>query len=398
MDDNIKRIGYKFVNQYYKIKLLKALSPISPLIQDIKKLNTFIDNRTKSQVIMIKLQDWISSTFDELTFLISKPEIVSNFTNFINIYNKYNPNDTNIRKDITTHKFLSMWMILAYPEFIIDLKFNEIDETKRDYKTDLYILTKELLFTLNSIITDLENNNKVENETLRTFNKRMNLYINCFDYFLLINKQEKVNSYIKEWCSLEKSVQLISLSEHYNDNEKEKSIDIINKSKQILEKYMNKFNIDISYNVLKENVNFNIKFENEFKKDYENNLKLELDNKNYDSLRNILLETKDFIKKFTKISEEELNEHIDIDFIIQVIKFEVISHIDIINFGVRVINDICLAGSYFLNQKQLNRWRSTNIIQDTNILISKLLILCLESINEIYEEIIAYKEFISLNS
>ena len=37
-----------------------------------------------------------SSTFDELTFLISKPEIVSNFTNFINIYNKYNPNDTNI--------------------------------------------------------------------------------------------------------------------------------------------------------------------------------------------------------------------------------------------------------------------------------------------------------------
>ena len=57
-----------------------------------------------------------------------------------------------------------------------------------------------------------------------------------------------------------------------------------------------------------------------------------------------------------------------------------------------------MAGSYFINQKQIQEWKKINIIQDTSLLISKLLILCLESINEIYEEIIVYKDFVNLNS
>jgi len=395
MNNNIKKIGYKIISNFYKIKLIKSLILLIP---DIKKLNTFIDNRKNLPVLAIKLQDWLSSTFDELTYFINKKEVINKFTNFINIYNKFYPNSNKIRKELTPQKILSIWIILAYPEFIIDLNYGEIDENKSDYKTDLYILTKELLNIINNIVCKLEDNKEIDNEVLRIFNKKINSFMNCFDYYLLVNKQEKINSYIKEWCTLEKSIQLISTSEYYNINEKEKSMDIINKSKKILERYMNKFNIDISFNILKENVSFNIKFENELKINYENNLRVDLSNNNYNNLRNILTETKDFIRKFTKLDKQELDEHIDIDFIIQIIQYDVISINDIVNFGTRVINDICLAGSIFLNQKQIKEWNKINTIQDKNTLISKLLLLCLESINEIYEEIIAYKEFIKISS
>ena len=395
MNNNIRKIGYKIISNFYKIRLIKT---IILLIPDIKKLNTFIDNRNNLQVLAIKLQDWLSSTFDELTCFINKKEVINNFTNFINIYNKFYPNSNNIRKELTPQKILSIWIILAYPEFIIDLNYGEIDENKRNYKTDLYILTKELLNIINNIVCKLEDNKEIDNEVLRIFNKKINSFMNCFDYYLLVNKQEKINSYIKEWCTLEKSIQLISTSEYYNINEKEKSMDIINKTKKILERYMNKFNIDISFNILKENVSFNIKFENELKINYENNLRVDLSNNNYNNLKNILTETKDFIRKFTKLDKQELDEHIDIDFIVQVIQYDVISINDIVNFGTRVINDICLAGSIFLNQKQIKEWNKINTIQDKNTLISKLLLLCLESINEIYEEIIAYKEFIEISS
>ena len=54
---------------------------------------------------MNKLQDWISSSFDELSYLIKKPEIINNFTNFISNYNKFYHNDKNIRKELTPYCF-----------------------------------------------------------------------------------------------------------------------------------------------------------------------------------------------------------------------------------------------------------------------------------------------------
>ena len=373
------------VKNYYKKKLFNHLQNMQ---HHINKLNYFINMRTQPLPIGIDKPNWINRTFDELSMLLVNKKVLKEVNDFIKIYNKY------YSINITSKKLLSIWLILAFPEFIIDINLEDINVNNQDYKTDLYVLTKEL----HNMLINLNNNY----ETMRKFNKQMNIYNNALDVYLITNKKEKVSNYIKEWLDLEKSVQLINISQKYNNDEKTKSINIIEDSKKLIEKYINKFITvpDDFYTKLKDIVVQKINLENTLKQTMDSMLKEELDGGNYDNLTYILEQIKSFILTFTKISNSDIQEQIDIPYIVQMIKHDVLTVKEINDFGYNLLINICSAGSISLETEQIKEWNK--IIEefktDYKLVISKLLRLSIETISLIIEEIACFKEYLSLVS
>jgi hypothetical protein len=401
---NKNSISSIIVKNYQFKQVIKILFIMK---DNITLLNNFIELRTQPVPLTINKSDWINRNYDILTKFLFNKSLLLQVNNFINQYNKFYKIDENIRGPLTNKKILSIWLILAFPEYIIDTNLDDINTNKNDYKIDLYILTKELHNILMSIIND--NFNK---EIIRKFNKQLNLYINSLDYYLLINKREKLSNYIREWIELEKSIKLIETSNKYDNNEKNQSIFVLTKSKNLIEKYINKFieqssisqseinNINMTelFVKLKDIVVQQINLENNLKITMEIILNEQIENNDYSNLIKILEQIKTFILSFTKISEDNINEILDIDYIVQLIRHDVLTVSEINEFGLNLLNNICSAGSISLNNQQIKEWENiVNEFKDNyKLIIGKLLRLSLESISLIIEEIACFQEYLLL--
>ena len=374
------------VKRYYKKKMFISLQNMQT---NISKLNYFIELRNKKVPLGIDKNDWVNNSFDELSKMLFNKNLLQEVNNFIKTYSKYY-----YLTNITSKKFLSIWLILAFPEFIIDTKLEDINTINQDYKTDLFVITRELHNLLINLSGDSEN--------MRKFNKQMNIYINALDVYLVLNKKEKVSNYIREWLELEKSIQLINISNKYNTDEKTKSILIIENSRKLVEKYINKFITvpDDFYIKLKDVVVQKINLENTLKQKMDNMLKEELEDNNFNNLINILEQIKSFILTFTKITEEQIQEQIDIHYIVQLIEHDVLTIKEIDNFGYNLLSNICSAGSISLQEVQLKEWEKTVVDynSDYKLVIGKLLRLSIETISLIIEEIACFREYLELVS
>ena len=374
------------VKRYYKKKMFISLQNMQT---NINKLNYFIELRNKEVPLGIDKNDWVNNSFDELSKMLFNKNLLQEVNNFIKTYSKYY-----YLANITSKKFLSIWLILAFPEFIIDTKLEDINTINQDYKTDLFVITRELHNLLINLSGDSEN--------MRKFNKQMNIYINALDVYLVLNKKEKVSNYIREWLELEKSIQLINISDKYNTDEKTKSILIIENSRKLVEKYINKFITvpDDFYIKLKDVVVQKINLENTLKQEMDNMLKEELESNNFTNLINILEQIKSFILTFTKITEEQIQEQIDIHYIVQLIEHDVLTIKEIDNFGYNLLSNICSAGSISLQEVQLKEWEKTVVDynSDYKLVIGKLLRLSIETISLIIEEIACFREYLELVS
>ena len=401
---NKNSICSTIIKNYYKNKLILLLKSNS-MINSINKLNNFIELRTKPHPLIIDETVWINKNYDELTILLLNKNLLKEINTFIKIYNNYYQVTDDIRSKLTNKKILSLWLILAFPEFIIDIKLNEINTNNQDYKTDLYVISKELHNKFMKLINNISNK-----EDMRKFNKQLNLYINSLDLYLTINKKEKLSNYIKEWLELEKSIQLINISNKYDDDNKNNTINIINKSKGLIEKYINQMidnillpetydsNTNNIYDKLRNIALHQINIEANLKSTMEIMLKEEINNNIYNNISNILEDIKKFILTFTKIPENIINDEIDTKYIIQLIQHDVLTITDIHHFGENILNKICSAGSINLNNQQIKEW---NIIieeykEDHKLIIGKLLRLSLETISLIIEEIACFQEYLLL--
>lgn len=383
------------VKTFQKNKVLINLREIKDIIN---KLDNYISLRQQPVPTTIIYDEWLKRNYDEITSYIINKNILTSINNFIKSYNKYYINDLQIRKELTNKKFLTMWIILAFPEFILDINYSIITKKEyikvNNYKFDLYILAHEL----HRLLLLLENSNK---EIMIKFNKHMNLFINALDFFLIVDKKEKVKTYIKQWIELEKTEQILLKSLNYNNDEINNQKYLIQENKKLIEKYINFFTkvTDDLFNKMVESATHQILIQDKLKQALEQVLYDNINNNIFDNIKDILLQIKNFILRFTKITEEIINEQIDIDYIIQLIKHDVLTINDIESFGYNILNNICSAGSIFLNNNKIEEWK--NVINDNRdnhkLIMCKLMRLCLETINLIIDEIDCFKEYLLIN-
>ena len=299
---------------------------------------------------------------------VSKTKKFNNMINYINnkiiisdideILNKYynwlyyniNIEDYNlIAPKITPKQFLSSFIFYYFPEFIT---------------TEDNIISVDIINFSKNIIEMLDN---ISYNNIHKFVKLINQYVNCFNQFIIYDKSIKIKELIDKWVDLEKTKRLIIIDERYED----KTDIIINMEKEQNKtiKYIKIIDNEFDTNILNNIYKMNMMIEETMVKCYFDNLEKDIISNQYTMLKNILIEIKDNIIMLHKQSEKELDEYMDVDFIIQKINNNVFPIEDFISLA-----DYCIMWIKFLQapvrtNNMINKWEKIKSNVDINNIV-----------------------------
>jgi hypothetical protein len=242
---------------------------------------------------------------------------------------------------ITPKQFLSSFIFYYFPEFI----------TTEDniISVDIIKFSKNII----EMVDKMLHNNMAYNNIYK-FVKLINQYTNCFNQFIIYDKSIKIKELIDKWVDLEKTKRLIIIDERYEDK-----IDIIinmekeqNKTIKYIKIIDNEFDVNILNNIYK----MNMMIEETMVKCYFDNLEKDIISNQYTMLKNVLIEIKDNIIMLHKQSEKELDEYMDVDFIIQKINNNVFPIEDFISLADYCIMWIKLLQAPIRTDNMINKW------------------------------------------
>ena len=209
---------------------------------------------------------------------------------------------------------------------------------------------------------------------------------------------DKINLYSAEWIGLEKAFNDIKESTKYSADEKVVILSNIDNDKKLIEKHMRVLKLDFDYDKLKLFIKLSYQTKNKIIDNYKNIIKIELENKKYDIIKNILGEIKKFILIFNKSIETEINEKFDIDYIIHLLNANIIQLSDVDIMSEYIIDKLKKLASISSekdidNKLSIIKEKSRNTI---NNYISEILIFSMEIVNIIRNEITSYGELVKL--
>lgn len=332
--------------------------------------------------------------FDKLTELIIKKDIINSIKVFLNKFYRFigfNAKSNNIISfQLNSRIFLSMYIIYGYPEIILSSKKEDIINKKVDqYDYDIYILSKNLFDRLNNLI---ENRNKTN---LRKFVKSINMYSNCFLIWQNKDKLKKVRSLVTEWTSIQETIDTVSESSNYSDEQKEKTLTELKKSQENIFNMIKRFKININENYLKNFSNICKQIKTTYEKSYWDVLENELNKENYDFLKKILIEIQDNILKLRKNNnfKVDFKENYDVNFIIQMIENKAFSPENLLSYSNYLVDIIINLEAPIRNESTKNEWNKIIInfkaskLEEFNKNITIILKFILNRINDINNDI-----------
>jgi hypothetical protein len=381
-----------------RIKVFFLLKKFKKSIQEnhilFSKLNQILNSKYDTSNIFNDETNEIEKTkfedrqFDLLSDVLCDPHNIGIIKSILDLYYRIIQIDKEYQ--ILPREFLSAWVISRFPKYVFN---NGI--TKENIRIKLYSNT--LIKHINNILND---NNYFDFNLIR-FNLDTIHYKISFNIFMNIDKINKINLYSTEWISLEKSRQEIMSSNKYNPEEKTVILGYIDSDKKLIEKHMKILKSDFDYNKLKQFIFLSRLTEKKTIENYKKIIETELNKNNFDIIKKILTEIKTFIIIFNKSSQEEINEHIDIDYIIHLIKTKIITCDDITIFSDYIINKLKILASKSTEIDIDNKFKEikSKYLDMTNInkSIAELLIYSMKIINIIREEIASYDTLVKLH-
>lgn len=328
----------------------------------------------------------INERFDDIKNYISKKNVIIEIDTILNEYYRWFKIDENFIK-ITTKQLLAAWLINYCPTIVLG-------EINCDEKKYVKIYAENIIKNFNQIINNDINFNIVE------FNKNILFYTDYITIFLEKDKIEKINHYTAEWISLEKSFNLIEKSKKYNDEQKELILNNISKDKKLIEKNMKLFMKNFDFDRLKKIMNISQNLSKKIIDNYKSIIEKDIIEKKYDIIKKILIDIKNFIIIFNRKQKhklEEINEKIDEEYLIHLLKNNLIEINDVKIFGDFIIQYICDIGSVDCETDSKEKWNKLKEnINDMNIFISNMFIFIIELIEIVKNELLDY-EFLLTN-
>jgi hypothetical protein len=97
--------------------------------------------------------------------------------NALNLYYRYVNIDLNIAFPIDAKKFMIAWIIVGFPEYVLEIKPKFLESEINIYPYDIYYISNDMIKNFRNILisTNLIN--------LTKFNKSLNKYSNAINYF-----------------------------------------------------------------------------------------------------------------------------------------------------------------------------------------------------------------------
>jgi hypothetical protein len=379
LDSSVYRILSKGVLNYRKKKLYKKFNENRLLFVE---LNRICADRFDNDLLRDR-KKIIEDSFDKLTIKIKNKNIITKVKEFVESYKKvYYPS-----QKFNEKIFLSLWLFSKFPDITLD----PITEIKNKLlNISIYIVNKINEMCINDRLI-------YDNIFLIDFNKHINEYTEIFELFIKEDKKIKLLETIKAYVTIKKNIIKIEESQKYDKNEKKNIIlmmlDNLNKVKKFILLFIKDFDFINIDKIIIETINL----ENSMIINYINVIEKKLNNREYDNILIILNEIQEFIRKMNNIKTEiDLEEIIDPTYIIQLIKNDLLNKDDIINFGLRLSNEITLNGSVSLSEqkkKEIEKYYDKNLT--INQLLANIIYINLESIYMVYDEILSFHELVN---
>jgi hypothetical protein len=323
----------------------------------------------------------LNERFDDISRYISRKYVIDNISIILNAYYRWNKFDDNFIK-LDPRKFLMAWLIYYCPKIILS-----DDELKE--KNQIYEYSEKLVTIFNKLL----NNQQID---LISLNKIILYYTETLYIFLEKDKIDKINYYTAEWISLDKSYDCIYNSNKYDIEQKNIILENINNDKKLVEKYINGMFKNFDYNRLKTIINITHNVSKKIIDNYKKILYDDILNKKFDISIKILNDIKKFILLFNRKQEQinKINDNIDGEYFINLIKNNIIDINDVKNFGDFMIKEICNIGSISCETENLEKWNNLKNKYTYNFglinIIADMMIFCLELIDIIRNELTDY--------
>jgi hypothetical protein len=329
--------------------------------------------------------DIINNKFDSITEYISKKQIIYEINTILESYYRWFRYDEKTGNKLTARQMLSAWLIYYCPTIVL----GEIDTT---IKEDLHIYSNKIILEFINIYI----NHKIEN--IINFHKTIINYTNYINIFIENDKIDKLNYFTAEWISLQKSYDLIDKSIKYTELQKNLILRNIQKDRKMIEKYINRLFKNFNYDRLKIILNTSTTISKKIIDNYKNIIEKDIFEKKFEISIKVLNDIKKFILIFNKKNDNnynDINEKIDGDYFVNLLKNNLININDGKQFGDYMINKLCEIGSIESEKENIIKW---NEIKDKYItendvikLISEMMIFSLNLINIIRNEILDYE-------
>jgi hypothetical protein len=237
----------------------------------------------------LKNHDNLAKLLRNKNFILKSQKIFNNFIYNINI------KDTKI--------LLCIFIIVSYPQIILGVNINNIEKNRIEY-----LLYNKAL----KIFNYLKNPNKIN------INSTIYLYFCYFDIFMIIDKQNKIQELINEYCNM--SITIEELQNHPDEIHKKLCIGEIEKSKNKIFNLIKTFDNNITKNQIDNIYKIYDKVNKNIENIFWDNFSQDINNKNYDQLFLLLDEIKNNIVKLNKNIIDEINQKIDLDLIKNILK------------------------------------------------------------------------------
>jgi hypothetical protein len=386
LDSSVYRVLSKCIQNFRKKQLRKKINELKPIFNELNDLckDRFSDDLLKDRKKIIE------ESFDRITIKIRNKDIIIKTKSFIDIYKKiYVPLNKFDEK-----LFLSLWIFSAFPDIVIEPNFfnKTTTTTTTKIKENLFNITCYIIIKINELCLNDElimNKNFFED-----FNKHINEYTLYFDLFIKQDKKEKILESIESYVIIKKNIIKIEESTKYNITEKKEIIQMMKINLEKVQKFISSQIKHFDFKNIDKIVSETLNLENLIIINYINTINKKLNHKDYNYILSILIEIQNFIKKMNKIENDViLEEIIDPEYIIQLIKNDLLNKELIINFGLKLSDYITQSGSVRLSEirrEEIEKFKKQNL--NINNLLANIIYINLESIYLVYDEILSFQE------
>ena len=379
LDSSVFKVLSRGIQNYRKKMLYKKFIENRLLFME---LNDICKERLADDLIRDR-KKIIEDSFDRLTIKIKNKNVIVKVKEFIDTYKKvYEPH-----KKLDYKIFLSLWVFSAFPDIVLN--------PTTEIKNKLLNITTYIVSKINELCID---DNKIKNKTfLIDFNKHINQYTEIFELFIKEDKKIKLLETIEAYVTIKKNIIKIEESQKYGEREKKEIISMMVQNLNKVKKFILLFIKDFDFVNLDKIIIETINLENSIIINYISVIEKKLNNKEYDNILIILNEIQEFIRKMNKIkTEADLEEIIDPTYIIQLIKNDLLNKEQIINFGLKLSEQITMSGSISLSEmkkKEIEKFNDKNLT--INQLLANIIYTNLESIYMVYDEILSFHELVN---
>jgi hypothetical protein len=370
---------------YFSKKLRSEYKHCANLFNTLNNYTTIHSNIP----MFVDRHDYINNQYKQCIGVLTNKQNLQTIALFVNALNRFCSQSFDIIvKKLTPQTLLTAWLIVSFPEFILEVGREELHTNSNIYPNEIYFIALEAI----NVIKMIGLLDTFTNEFKRVLVKRINIYCNAINYYLVRDRGEMTKKLVTEWLEIHSTLKLIKTSKLYvSEDERRACFMQVAQTKFKVMENIKKISPEIKEDELKLYAKMLDRVAIMGKQNEKKMLYDDIKNNKFVLVKQILTELHDTIIKLSHRLQTEVNEFIDADFITGYAK--IFTKDDITKYGTYFITILNKLGSENSEEIRIAKWNTikekyTNNDVDMCSYFTKMLIFVMMELYEIKQHIL----------